>query len=67
MSMMAAFRCTKCGTEIICGRYSGNEAHAPEYDCIKCEAKVGHRFSRYLFVDERTDAQRLREKLRGKE
>lgn len=64
MSMMAIFACSKCGNEQIAGYYKGKEAPAPppEYPCVKCKIKTAHTFKTYTYIDERSDAERMRAK-----
>lgn len=71
MTMMAIFACNGCGTESVHGYASGHDksgyGKAPnEYVCVKCLAKKPHQFVTYRFVDERSDADRMRDQLRAK-
>jgi len=67
MSMMAVFGCSKCGSEAIHGYHKGKESPAPppEYACIRCKAKTVHSFIDYIYVDERSDMERMRERLQA--
>ncbi len=63
MSMMAVFACSNCGTQVIHGFYSGKDGRS-EICCLKCAAKTMHGFAYYKWVDERSDAQRMRDRLK---
>jgi hypothetical protein len=65
MSVMAVFGCSKCGCESIHGYHKGKEAPAPppEFPCMKCKAKTVHSFLTYITIDERSDAERMRQRL----
>lgn len=63
MGMMAVFACNQCNREIIRGCTKGNEMTPPDFACVICAKKTQHLFQRYMFVDERTDSQRMSERL----
>lgn len=65
MSMFATFRCLACGTVTIQGRFKGADMYVPIFPCLKCKARTNHEFAEYAMIDERSDGDRMREKLQG--
>jgi DNA-directed RNA polymerase subunit RPC12/RpoP len=63
MGMFALFACGKCGHEYMGGNFRGNEYAPNEYACPKCRIKTKHIFKEYISIDERNDAQRMRDRL----